>query len=123
MKFYFDVTEHTTKTIAIEAENLEQAQKRVESAYERKEFLINREAPDDVEFKYVQEEVEQCIKDGFVAEEEFDPFDCNNVVYNEEEDYYECPVCRKYVADRFQVKDLDYDLPKFCQKCGTKLHY
>lgn len=123
MKFYFDVTEHTTKTIAIESNDLEQAQKRIESAYDRKEFEINREAPDDVKFKETTEEVENLIKEGYVAEEEFDPFDCNNVVYNEEEDYYECPVCRKHVADRFQVKDLDYDLPKFCHRCGTKLHY
>lgn len=123
MKFYFDVTEHTTKTIAIEAENLEQALKRVESAYDRKEFTINREAPDDVEFKYVQEEVENLIEEGLVAEEEFETFDCNHVSYNEEEDYYECPVCKKYIADRAQIKDDDYELPKFCQKCGTKLRY
>lgn len=77
MKFYFDVTEHTTKTIAIEAENLEQALKRAEKAHERKEFTINRESFDDVEFKDVTEEVKNFIKKGFVAEEEFETFNCN----------------------------------------------
>lgn len=77
MKFYFDVTEHTTKTIAIEAENLEQALKRAEKAHERKEFTINRESFDDVEFKDVTEEVENLIEKGFVAEEEFETFNCN----------------------------------------------
>ena len=77
MKFYFDVTEHTTKTIAIEAENLEQALKRAEKAHERKEFTINRESFDDVEFKDVTEEVENLIEKGFVAEEEFKTFNCN----------------------------------------------
>lgn len=122
MKFYFDVTEYTTKTIAIEANDLEQAQKRIESAYDRKEFEIYRKTL-DVEFKETTEEVENLIKEKYVEEEEFETFDCNDVVYNEEEDYFECPVCREYMADRFQVKDLDYELPSFCRKCGTKLHY
>lgn len=78
MKFYFDITEHTTKTIAIEAENLEQALKRAEKAHERKELIINRESFDDVEFKEVTEEVENLIEEGFVAEEEFETFNCND---------------------------------------------
>jgi hypothetical protein len=123
MKFYFDVTETNVKTIAIEANDFEQALRRAEKAHERKEFSINRKFFDDVKFKHVQEEVEQCIKDGSVAEEEFEIFDCNNVVYNEDEDYYECPVCGEYIANKFQVKDLDYKLPRFCYECGTKLHY
>ena len=77
MRFYFDVTEHTTKTIAIEAENLEQALKRAEKAHERKEFIINRESFDDVEFKNVTGEVENLIEKGYVAEEEFETFNCN----------------------------------------------
>ena len=77
MKFYFDVTEHTTKTIAIKANDLEQAQKRIKKAHERKEFIINREFFDDVEFKDVTEEVENLIKEGCVAEEEFETFNCN----------------------------------------------
>ena len=43
MKYYFDVTEKYIKTVAIEADNLEQAQKRVENAYDKKEFEINHE--------------------------------------------------------------------------------
>lgn len=123
MKFYFNVKEHTTKTIAIEANNLEQAQKRIESAYDRKEFTIYRESPDDIEFKEATEEVENFIAEGLVAEEEFETFDCNEVFYNKEEDYYECPVCKKYITNRAQMKDDDYEFPKFCQKCGTKLNY
>ena len=45
------------------------------------------------------------------------------VVYDEEQDCYVCPQCGEYIADRFQIKDLDYDLPKYCHECGTKLHY
>ena len=78
MKFYFDVTEHTTKTIAIEAENLEQALKRAKKAHERKEFIINRESFDDVEFKDVTEEVEGLIEEKLIAEEEIEIFNYNN---------------------------------------------
>ena len=77
MKFYFDVTEHTTKTITIEAKNLEQALKRAKKAHKRKEFTINRESFDAVEFKDVTEEVGNLIEKGFVAEEEFETFNCN----------------------------------------------
>ncbi len=123
MKYYFDVTEKYIKTIAIEADNLEQARQRVESAYDRKEFVIDHEYFTDVEFKDAQEEVEECIKDGFFAEEELEIFNCNDVIYNEVEDYYECPVCGEYICDRFQIRDLDYNLQKHCHECGTKLHY
>ncbi len=78
MKFYFDVTETNVKTIAIEAEDLEQALKRVENAYNQKEFSINREYPDDVEFKEVTEEVENLIKEGLVPEKELKTFNCND---------------------------------------------
>ena len=123
MKFYFDVTETFVQTIAIEAKSREQAQRRIESAYNRKEFEIDREHPDDVDFKYAQKEVEECIREGLVAEEELETFDCNDVVYDEKQDCYVCPVCGEYVADRWQMKDLDYKLPKHCHECGAKLHY
>lgn len=123
MKYYFDVTETYIQTIAIEADNQEQARKRIENAYNKKEFIINREYFTDVKFEDVQEDVEKSIKDKCIAEEEIKTFNCNDVIYNETEDYYECPTCGNYVADRFQIKDLDYTLPKFCQECGTKLHY
>lgn len=77
MKFYFDVTETNVKTIAIEANDFEQALRRAKKAHERKEFIINRESFDDVEFKDVTEEVENLIEKGFVAEEEFETFNCN----------------------------------------------
>lgn len=122
-KFYFDVTETFIKTIAIEADNFEQANERIKSAYHRKEFKMDHEYFTEVEFVNVQEEVEQSIKDKFIAEEEFETFNCNDVVYDEKQDRYVCPVCGKYVAERFQIKDLDDDLPNYCSECGTKLHY
>lgn len=123
MTFYFDVTETFVKTIAIEADSLGQAQRRIESAYNRKEFEINREHPDDIDFKPAQSEVEGCIDAGFFAKEELETFDCNNVVYDEKQDCYVCPVCGEYAADKWQIKDLDYPLPKHCHECGAKLHY
>lgn len=123
MKYYFDVTKKTTKTIAIEADNFGQAKKRIKNAFDRKEFDINQEYFNEVEFNCVQEEIEESIKEGFVAEEEIETFNCNDVVYDEEQDCYVCPVCGEYAADRFQIKDLDYNLPSFCHECGTKLHY
>lgn len=72
MKFYFDVTETNVKTIAIEADTLEQAAKRVEEAYLKKEFAINRELPDDIEFKDVTNEVKNLIKETLITEEEIE---------------------------------------------------
>ena len=122
-KFYFDVTETFIKTIAIEADSFEQASERIKSAYHRKEFKIGHEYFTEVEFVNAQEEVEKSIKDKFIAEEELETFNCNDVVYDDKQDHYICPVCGNYVAERFQIKDLDYDLPKYCSECGTKLHY
>jgi hypothetical protein len=80
MKFYFDIKEIFVKTIAIEAENIEQAERRVQGAYNRKEFKINREHPDDVNFIFAQDDVEKCIQQGFFSEEELETFNCNDVV-------------------------------------------
>ena len=46
-----------------------------------------------------------------------------DVIYNEEQDCYVCPTCGEYIAERWEVKDLDFPLPKYCNECGTKLHY
>ena len=67
MKYYFDVTETYTQTIAIEADNQEQARKRIENAYYKKEFIINHEYFTAVKFEDVQEDVEKSIKDKFIA--------------------------------------------------------
>jgi hypothetical protein len=122
-KFYFDVTEKYIKTIAVEADNITQAIHRVEKAYDRKEFEINHLAFDDVEIKNSTQSIEKTIKEGWCAEEEIETFNCNDVVYNENEDSYECPVCGRYLCSRTDVKDLDSQLPSYCQDCGTKLHY
>lgn len=122
-KFYFDVTEKYIKTIAVEADNITQAIYRVEKAYDRKEFEINHAAFDDVEIKNSTQSIEKTIKEGWCAEEEIETFNCNDVVYDEEQNCYVCPVCGEYICDRFQIKDLSYDLPKHCHECGTKLHY
>ena len=69
MKYYFDVIEKFIKTIAVEADNLTEAESKLERAY-NKEFKINRDYPDDVIFQNPQTEVEECIQEGFFAAEE-----------------------------------------------------
>ena len=123
MKFYFDVTETFIKTVAIEADNLEQAKRRVDGAWHRGEFDISHEHPDEVDFKNATSEVEAFFQTGDCAAEDFEILNCNDVVYDEKTDSYACPVCGEYVADRYEVKDLDCKLPKHCHECGAKLHY
>lgn len=79
MKYYFDVKETFTKTVCIEADSLEQAEQRVQNAYKQEEFDINREYPDDVEFK--------CISEDELLEielENIDEFNCSELVYDKE---------------------------------------
>ena len=123
MKFYFDVSEIFIRTIAVEADNLEQAQRRVEGAWKRDEFEIDHNHPDEVDFKEVTTEVEEFFQTGDCAEKDIETFDCTNVVYDGETDSYVCPVCGEYAADRWQIKDLEFPLPKHCHECGAKLHY
>jgi predicted RNA-binding Zn-ribbon protein involved in translation (DUF1610 family) len=123
MKFYFDIIETFIRTIAVEADNLEQAQLRVGSAYHREEFEIDHEHPDAVAFNNATTEVEEFFQTGDCAEEELETFNCNDVVYDEETDSYVCPVCGEYASDRWQIKDIEFPLPKHCHECGAKLHY
>ena len=74
MKYYIDVTETFIKTIAVEADSLEQAQQRAEDAWHNKEFKINHKYPDSVDFPDATNVVNECIEDGFVAEEEIETF-------------------------------------------------
>lgn len=122
-KYYFNVVKRYSKTIGIEADNFEQAKRRAEQAFDNGEFEINQDYFDDVDFNNDTRNIEETIKEGFLSEDEILTFNCNDVVYDEKEDYYKCPVCGEYVCDRFQIKDLSYDLPKHCHECGTKLHY
>ena len=123
MKFYFDVIETFIRTIGIEADNLEQAERRVEGAWRRSEFEISHNHPDDIEFKEVTTEVEEFFEAGDCAEEEIETFDCTDVVYDSKQDAYVCPVCGEYAADKWQIRDLECPLPKHCHECGAKLHY
>lgn len=123
MKFYFDVTETFVRTIAIEADNLEQAERRIDGAWHRNEFEIDHEYPDEYEFKEVTTEVEEFFQTGDCAEEEIETFNCNDVVWDDTKEGYVCPVCGEYVAEKWQIKDMEYPLPKHCHECGAKLHY
>ena len=123
MKFYFDVAETFIRTIAIEADNLEQAHCRAASAWRRGEFEISHEHPDEIEFINATDEVVKFFQTGDCSEEEIKTFDCTSVVYDTETNSYVCPVCGKYAADKEQIKDLELSLPKHCRECGTKLHY
>lgn len=123
MTYYFDVKETFIKTIAVEADNYTQAEERINAAYDRGEFEILRNSPDEVECCWVQEEVEQCIEEGVFSKEDLEIIDCNWVVYDDELDAYVCPVCSNFVEDRCCVSELEYPLPEYCSKCGTKLKY
>ena len=123
MKFYFDVIETFIKTIAVEADNIEQAQRRADGAYKRNEFEIDRTYPDQVDFKNATTEVEEFFQTGDCAEEEIETFNCNNVAWDDIKEGYVCPVCGEYVASTFEVKCIDYPLPKYCHECGAKLYY
>ena len=121
MKFYFDVTATTTKTIAVEAEYLEQAKMRAENAWHREEFEIDSSLPDAVEIKSAQAEVENCIKCGDLAEEELETFDCHKPVFNEKQQMFVCPVCNEPIADWWAFKDVGFVLPSRCSRCHTAL--
>ena len=114
MKYYFDVKETFIKTVCIEADNLEQAEARVQNAYKREEFDIDREYPDDVEFKKIDEEE-------LLETEDIEEFDCHELVYDKEQDGYVCPVCNNFIVSRDSERDLNYSLPDCCDECGTEL--
>ena len=116
MKFYFDVRETHTKTIAIEADNLADAEKRVHNAYQYREFEIDYDIADDVQFICVEE-------DDIFEEENVEHFDCHNVIYDEDDDSYVCPICSTYICCGDTIKDMDCSLPSYCETCGAKLHY
>ena len=123
MKYYFDVTETFIRTIAVEADDFEQAEKRVNAAYNRKEFEINHEHPDDIEFKDVQKDVEESIEQGFFSSDELETLDCNKVVYDKDRDAYVCPMCGEYAVNRREYKDVDCTAPCYCSECGTRFKY
>ena len=77
MKYYIDVTETFIKTIAVEADSLEQAQQRAEDAWYNDEFEISHKYPDTVQFPDATDVVKECIAEGFVAEEEIETFKYN----------------------------------------------
>lgn len=115
MKYYFDVVETFIKTVAIEADNLEQAQKRLMNAYCENEFEVEHNYCDDVDFKEIKEE-------DLLETENIETFNCNELVYDEGDDVFLCPVCRNFIAAGDAKKCIDIPIPSYCSKCGTKLH-
>lgn len=116
MKYYFDIKETFSTTVAIEADDYEQAHQIVNTAYRRGELYFNYECADSMEIISVEEE-------DILTEEKFEILNCHDVVYDDEMEAYVCPVCGEYAADRWQIKDMEYPLPKYCDKCEAKLHY
>jgi hypothetical protein len=74
MIYYFDVKETFIKTVGVEADDLCHAEERVEELYHCHEFELKRVYPHDIEFEYVQDEVENCMKQGFITPEEIEVF-------------------------------------------------
>lgn len=73
MIYYFDVKETYIKTVGIEAKDLSHAYERVEDLHHCCEFDLG-ELPHEIEFEYVQDEVEDCIKQGDLLPEEIEVF-------------------------------------------------
>lgn len=124
MKHYFDIVEKHIKTIGVEAPDYETARKRAENAYNFGEIEINHDyVDDDVDVNYVQEEVENCIRGGDLAEDEIETFNCSDVIVDAENHILRCPICLNNLAPVEALRELDYCVPKFCSECGNKLHY
>lgn len=119
MKYYIDVTETFTKTVAVEADSFEQAEKRAIMAYKRGEFDVERDIPDDAKFKDATDEI---IAHGLDAED-IEEFECHDVVFDADKYAWVCPVCGLYLADRCTAMELDTPLPKHCNECGTELNW
>ena len=111
-----EAVEYVIKTIAIEADNLAEAEKRANNAYCYEEIELDYSIADDVQFINVNEE-------DIFTEENVELFNCHNVVYDTEYDVYVCPVCGKYVCSGYNIKDIDHPVPSYCNDCGTKLWY
>ena len=47
----------------------------------------------------------------------------NQVLIDENNEKLLCPECKKEVAERDALIEMDVPVPKFCQNCGHKLHY
>lgn len=73
-KYFFDVIESFVKTVAIEAEDLDEAKEKIKEVYESGKIKINREYYDNIYFKPAQKAVQECINEGFFAEDELDTF-------------------------------------------------
>lgn len=114
MLYYFDVKEIYSKTVCVEADSFEQAEARIQNAYKREEFEIEKDIADSVEFVNVPE-------DELFEGEDIEEFDCNEIVYDSEQDAYCCPVCNNYIVSRNDLKYLDYSLPHYCVECGAAL--
>ena len=119
MKYYVDVTETFIKTVAVEADNFEQAKQRAIMAYKLGEFDVERDNPDDVDFKNATDTI---IAHGLDAED-IEEFECHDVVFDEYKDAWVCPVCGLYLADRCTASELETPLPKYCSECGTELYW
>lgn len=76
MIYYFDVIETYVKTVGVEAEDLNQATYRVEELYRSKDISIDT-LPNDIEFAYIQDEVEDIIATGYITPDEIETFTLN----------------------------------------------
>ena len=73
-KYYFDLKQTVVKTVAVEADSLEQAENKVATALANGELCITDGRWDDAELNNVNEEVETLIKKGFCDPDEFETF-------------------------------------------------
>jgi hypothetical protein len=73
MIYYFDVKETYIKTVGVEAESLRHATERVEELYYSKNIDLSG-LPNEIDFNYVQSEVEDLIETGDITPEEIETF-------------------------------------------------
>ena len=73
-KFYIKVTETFTKTIAIVAPSLEEAEKKAKDLYEKEILKVSRKECESVQFELNQQKTEDYIQHGIIAEKDIETF-------------------------------------------------
>jgi hypothetical protein len=71
MVYYFDVKETFIKTVGVEAEDLQQAYKRILKIYNSKKINFDKQS-DEISFNCIQDEIENSIMTGDIDPKDID---------------------------------------------------
>ena len=73
-KYFFDIKECFIKTVAVEANSLEEAKEKLKENYKLGGININHDYCDYIYFKSVQKEIQKTIDEGVINENELETF-------------------------------------------------